>query len=121
MILKKIDLSDAWRQGEGLPFIWMHSLSAVYAGRNIHIEDKLDEIEEVRFFDSRKEIKVVRLDDGLQAWYCEEEPEDHVLRNAYCVRNSKFGGKIYVTWMLGADEDGQTYVSGGRLSGWEEN
>lgn len=120
MTVKKIDLPEALERGRKLPFAWVRSLSFAYVGRNKEIEDELEEVEEARFFDEKTEIKILRTVDGLQAWCCEAEPDDHVLEHSYKVRNPEFGKEIRVTWMLDVDEDGQTYISGGRLSGWKE-
>ena len=121
MIIEKLDLTDALEAGHELPYVWIHELSRVYIGKNTDVDLQLEEVEEVRFFDEKAEVKIVRMETELQAWRITAEPDDHVIRHSYAICNQEFGGKLSVTWMLDADEDGQTYVKGERLSGWEES
>ena len=120
MIKRSIDLSEALELGGKMPFVWIRFLSAIYIGKNEDIEKKLDELEEARFFDSEKEVKIIRNGNCLQAWYSCLQSGDRVWKRSYTVRNPEFGGKIHVTCILNSDEDGQTYISDEKLSGWEE-
>lgn len=121
MIIEKLDLMDALESGHELPYVWIHELSRVYIGKSTGVDLQLEEVEEVRFFDEKSEVKIVRMEMGLQAWRMTAEPDDHVIRHSYAICNEEFGGKLSVAWMLDADEDGQTYIKGERLNGWEES
>lgn len=121
MIIEKLDLTDALESGHELPYVWIHELSRVYIGKNMDVDLQLEEVEEVRFFNGKTEVKIIRMEEELQAWRITEEADDHVISHSYAICNQEFGGKLSVAWMLDADEDGQTYIKGERLNGWEES
>lgn len=119
MIQKKLELVEALKESHDMPYAMIRTLSTVYIGKYKNEEKLLNEWEEARFFDEKKEIRFFRKDDKLQAASMEGEKEDSVISRFYPTGNPEFGKKIKVTWQLSTDEDGQTYICGERLTGWE--
>ena len=119
---KKLNLSEAFEAGEKLPYAMIRTLSSVYVGENRsmkNMEPLLDELEEARFFNDKTEIKILRKDTDLMAVQTDAEPSDHCLVKTYSIANPEFGKTLQVACDLGQDEDGQTYICGERLIGWE--
>lgn len=116
---KKLELEEALKESRVMPYTMIRTLSAVYVGEYQNQEELLDEWEEAHFFDEDKEICFFRRDEKLQAVSKEKEENDSVIIHSYEIGNPEFGKKIKIAWQLSTDEDGQTYISGERLTGWE--
>lgn len=119
MIQKKLELTEALKESRFMPYAMIRTLSTVYIGTYKNEEELLEEWEDARFFDEKKEICFFRKDEKLQAVRKEEEENDSVIIHICEIGNPEFGRRIKIAWQLSTDEDGQTYISGERLSGWE--
>ena len=122
MKLKNLNISEAFETSEKMPYTMIRTLSSVYLGANPKREktdEFLSELEEIRFFNDKTEIKILRKENNLVAIQTEEEPSDNCLVKTYPIANSEFGKALQISYNLSQDEDGQTYISGERFSGWE--
>lgn len=119
MIQKKMEVAEALKESHVMPYAMIRTLSTMYIGEYKDEEELLDEWEEAHFFDEDKEICFFRRDEKLQAVSKEKEENDSVIIHSYEIENPEFGKKIKIAWQLSTDEDGQTYISGERLTGWE--
>lgn len=114
-----LQLEDAIEQGLQLPYGFAKSYSAVALGKN-PLEFDIEELMEVRFFDTQQEIRLFRRDGALQAVRLQCEQEDFVMYQSYLLRDpARFGKKIKVCQLLETDEDGQVYIAATQLAGWE--
>ena len=122
MKLKNLNISEAFETGEKMPYMMSRTLSSVYLGMNSKREktdEFLSELEEIRFFNEKTEIKILRKENNLVAIQTEEEPSDNCLVKTYPIANPEFGKALQISYNLSQDEDGQIYISGERFSGWE--
>lgn len=122
MKLKNLNISEAFEAGEKMTYMMSRTLSSVYLGMNSKREktdEFLSELEEIRFFNEKTEIKILRKENNLVAIQTEEEPSDNCLVKIYPIANPEFGKTLQISYNLSQDEDGQTYISDERFSGWE--
>lgn len=116
---EKLNVEAAIREGLGLPYAMVRSLSQVTLGPAPAAVDAA-ELLEARFFDKEQEIRVFHGEDGLEAVRLRGEDTDHTMDETYAVENPAFGGSLTVTRVLDWDGDGQAYTAASRLSGWKE-
>ena len=118
MNIEPMEVDRALEQGRALPYALVRSLSQVTLGPAPREVDSA-ELLEVRFFSAGEEIRVFRGTDGLQAVRLtsrEGEPGQEERRE---LANPAFGRAVTVCRALSFDGDGQAYVAGDRLTGWE--
>lgn len=116
---EKLNVEAAIREGLGLPYAMVRSLSQVTLGPAPAAVDAA-ELLEARFFDNEQEIRVFHGEDGLEAVRLRGEDTDHTIEETYSIENPGFGGSLTVTRVLDWDGDGQAYTAASRLSGWKE-
>lgn len=118
MKLEVMEADRALEQGMALPWALVRSLSQVTLGPAPREVDPA-ELLEARFFSAGEEIRVFREGDGLRAVRLTPQAGEAVLEEPRKIANPIFGTAVTVCRALAFDEDGQAYVSGERLIGWE--
>lgn len=119
MKFEKLTVERALHDGHALPFVLARCLSEVKFGINTELPAS-EELLEVRFFNSEKEIRLFRRQGRLEAVCLTQEPEDDCLEEEYEIANpSLFGTSFTLSKLLDVDEDGQTFVKATRLTGWK--
>lgn len=114
----KLEVNKALERGLSLPYALVRSLSEVTLGPAPASVD-LDELLEVRFFSEQEEIRIFQGEEGLQAVRLPDVEGGAALPVTCKLMNPIFGCEITLCREVAFDEDGQAYVSGLRLTGWE--
>lgn len=118
MNIEPMEVNRALEQGRALPYALARSLSQVTLGPAPQGVDPA-ELLEIRFFGASEEIRVFRGPEGLQAVRTTAQEGDVTLEERRALANPAFGRSVTVCRTLEFDEDGQAYVAGVRLTGWE--
>ncbi len=113
-----ITVREALDWGAALPWALVRTLSVVSLGPPPAQIDQ-DDLIEVRFFNSKKEIRVFRTGGQLRAVQLISETDDSVIERTYEIENPRFGRSITVSYTLEADEDGQVNLTSTHLTRWE--
>ncbi len=120
MRVERISAEEALRRGRKLPYALIRTVSSVTLGENPE-QIETEELLEARFFSDTEEIRLFRQDRELKGAAFIQEMGDCYLEKAYQIENPRLGRQITVRYELDADEDGQTYISSTRISGWKGN
>lgn len=118
MKIETLDSKQALAEGAKLPFVMLQTVSAVVFAKNPYTIEET-EINEARFFDEQTEIRIFRQDGELQAVCLTEEASDRCIKETYEFANKVLGKELEICRVLDTDEDGQTYITATRLTGWK--
>lgn len=121
MIQKRYnDISAALADAEGLPFVYLRTLSSVSVGlrADAALPEDMTEIEQLRFFGPDAEVRIVRTGSGLEAWRIEDGGSQFLDETIKLLPG--FGRKLTKRKLLQFDEDGQGCICAVRLKDWED-
>ena len=118
MIREKLEVKEALERGRSFPWAMLRGFSRVTLG-NTPPQTDAEELLEACFFSPEAEIRLWREDGTLRAAFLAEEAGDRVLEERRSIENPAFGRALWVRRIIDFDEDGQAYVAGTRLCGWE--
>lgn len=116
MQIEEIDVLEAIKQGQKLPFVYAKNLSDMYFGKNPY-NFNLDENLEARFFDKTQEIRIF---DG-KAVKITAKNNENTINKTYKIQNAIYGTEFDVCIHLDFDEDGQAFVKTKRMTEWRGN
>lgn len=113
------DIPGALADGQALPFVYLRTLSRAAIGRSaeLPVPEDLGEVEELRFFGSEAEIRILRTDAGLEAYRISDG--DGAFLDETVGLLPGFGKKLIRRKLLRFDDDGQAEICAVRLVGWE--
>lgn len=121
MLSQKLQLDTALAEAKALPFAYLKHFSSLTLGKNDPSALNREELLEARFFSEDCEIRILREENGLQAYaFCKETSDMPILvESGISDKCSGLGTKVKKWHYLSEDADGQCYVSAVCLCGWE--
>ena len=119
MIYKELTLDEGLKLAAESPYAYIKNMSSMHLGKNAPALIDTDQLLEGRFFDTDREIRLIREAGELKAFsFTAEEHDDFIPTEGKPLDGfgSSFKKRSYISY----DDDGQAYVSAVCLAGWEE-